>query len=137
MQMCRGSPTLFYSAIVAAHQHYSFLHKSPAASKSTDLMLLSYKTRAIKHVNEQLNSVDKEIPDELLAAVELLAWNGPHLGVGPPPKVQSPLSTAQWLCFKGTMAPQLEHVNALVLLVGMKGGLDKVTTLGISEVLAL
>jgi hypothetical protein len=100
------------------------------------LMRLSYKAQTIKLVNEMLNNLDKEVPDELLAAVLVLASQGPRVGASEKSRFKSPLATAQCLDHQGNMAFEPEHAKGMVALVRLKGGLHTIKMPGLAEVIA-
>ena len=100
-------------------------------------MRLSYKTKTIRLVNEMLNNLDKEVPDVLLAAVLVLASQGPRLDAGERSRFQSPLATAQCLDHQGNLTFEPEHAGGMVALVRLKGGLHNIKMLGIADVIGL
>lgn len=99
-------------------------------------MRLSYKTQTIKLVNEMLSNLDKEVPDELLAAVLVLASQGPRVYAGEVSRFKSPLATAQCLDHQGNLAFEPEHARGMVALVGLKGGLHNIQMRGLADIIA-
>jgi hypothetical protein len=136
MIAARTSPVCFYAFLYAISNHYDFVHPTHETSTSTSLMRLSYKTQTIKLVNDMLGNLDKEVPDELLASVLVLASQGPRVGAWEKSPFQSPLATAQCLDHQGNMAFEPEHAKGMVALVRLKGGLKNIKMLGIAEVIA-
>jgi hypothetical protein len=131
----RTSPLAFYSFVFAISNHYDYVHRE--ATSSTALMRLSYKTESIKLVNQMLSNLDKEVPDELLAAVLVLASQGPRINAGKVSRFQSPLATAQCLDHQGNLSFEPEHVRGMITLVQLKGGLHNIKMRGIADIIAL
>ena len=136
MIAARTSPVVFYAFLHAISNHYDFVRGTQDASNSTALMRLSYKTQTIKLVNEMLSNLDKEVPDELLAAVLVLASQGPCVGAGEVSRFKSPLASAQCLDHQGNLAFEPEHARGMVALVHLKGGLHNIKMRGIAEIIA-
>jgi hypothetical protein len=136
MMAARTSPVCFYGFLYAISNHYDYVNPTHEASSSTALMRLSYKTQTIKLVNAMLGNLDKEVPDELLAAVLVLASQGPRVGAWERSPFPSPLAKAQCLDHQGNMAFEPEHAKGLVALVRLKGGLKNIKMLGIAEIIS-
>lgn len=100
-------------------------------------MRLSYKTQTIKLVNEMLNNSDKGIPDELIAAVLVLATQDSRFESSEVSRFKSPLATAQCLDLQGRLSSEPEHTRGLVTLVRLKGGLQNIKMKRLSDVIAL
>jgi len=100
-------------------------------------MRLSYKTETIKLVNQMLSNLDKDVPDELLAAVLVLASQGPRINAGKVSRFQSPLATAQCLDHQGNLSFEPEHVRGMITLVQLKGGLHNIKMRGLADIIAL
>src|SRR3984957_21108015 len=123
----RTSSVAFYAFVFAISNHYDYVHRvredaSSTALSSTALIRLSYKTKTIKLVNQMLSNLDKEVPDELLAAVLVLASQGPRINAGKISRFQSPLATTQCLDHQGNLSFEPEHVRGMIALVHLKGG---------------
>jgi hypothetical protein len=131
----RTSPVAFYSFVFAISNHYDYVHRE--ATSSTTLMRLSYKTETIKLVNQMLSNLDKEVPDELLAAVLVLASQGPRINAGKVSRFQSPLATAQCLDHQGNLSFEPEHAKGMVTLVQLKGGLHNIKMRGLADIIVL
>ena len=131
----RTSAVTFYSFLYAISTHYDYVHHIHEAASSTALMRLSYKTETIKLVNQMMNNLDKEVPDELLAAVLVLASQGPRIDAGEVSRFQSPLATAQCLDHQGNLAFEPAHVRGMVALVQLKGGLPNIKMRGLADVI--
>jgi len=131
----RTSPVTFYSFLYAISTHYDYVHHIHEAASSTALMRLSYKTETIKLVNQMMNHLDKEVPDELLAAVLVLASQGPRIDAGEVSRFQSPLATAQCLDHQGNLAFEPAHTRGMVALVQLKGGLHNIKMLGLADII--
>src|SRR4051812_38242607 len=93
MIAARTSPVAFYSFLFAISNHYDHVHRLREAASATALMRLSYKPETIKLINKMLNNLGKEVPDELLAAVLVLASQGPRVDAGEVSRFHSPLAT--------------------------------------------
>jgi hypothetical protein len=136
MRAARSSPLAFYAFLYAISNHYDFVRGAYESSSATTLMRLSYKTQTIKLVNEMLSNLDKDVPDDLLAAVLVLASQGPRVGAVEKSPFESPLATAQCLDHQGNLAFEPEHARGLVALVRLKGGLQNMKMLGMDEIVA-
>jgi hypothetical protein len=99
------------------------------------LMRLSYKTKTIALVQEMLKNLDKKVPDELLAAVLILSFQGPPGHAGEQSRFQSPLAPVHCLDLLGSLAFQPEHAKGLVALVQLKGGLHNIQMRGLADVI--
>jgi hypothetical protein len=136
MIAARTSPVTFYAFLCAISTHYDYVHRIHEAASATALMRLSYKTETIKLVNQMMNNLDKEVPDELLAAVLVLASQGPRIGAGEVSRFQSPLATAQCLDHQGNLAFEPAHARGMAALVQLKGGLHNIKMRGIADIIA-
>jgi hypothetical protein len=133
----RTSPVAFYSFVFAISNHYDYVHRIREATSSTTLIRLSYKIETIKLVNQMLRNLDKEVPDELLAAVLVLASQGPRINAGKVSRFQSPLATAQCLDHQGNLAFEPEHARGMITLVQLKGGLHNIKMPGLADIIVL
>ena len=133
----RTSPVAFYSFLYAISNHYDYVHGIREAASPTARMRLSYKIETIKLVNQMMNNLDKKVPDELLAAVLVLASQGPRVDSREVSRFRSPLATAQCLDHQGNLAFELEHARGMVALVQLKGGLHSIKMRGLTDVLIL
>jgi dsRNA-specific ribonuclease len=133
----RTSPVAFYSFLYAISNHYDYVHHIHDAASSTALMRLSYKAETIKLVNQMMNNLNKEVPDVLLAAVLVLASQGPRVDSGEVSRFRSPLATAQCLDHQGNLAFELEHTRGMLALVQLKGGLHNIEMRGLADVIVL
>lgn len=137
MIAARTSPVAFYSFLCAISNHYDYVQHVREAASSTALIRLSYKAETIKLVNQMLSNLDKEVPDELLAAVLVLASQGRRIDAGEVSRFQSPLATAQCLDHQGNLAFEPAHGRGMVALVQLKGGLHNIKMRGLADVIVL
>ena len=133
----RTSPVAFYSFVFAISNHYDYVHRIREATSSTTLIRLSYKTETIKLVNQILSNLDKGVPDELLAAVLVLASQGPRVNAWKISRFQSPLATAQCLDHQGNLSFEPEHARGMIALVQLKGGLHNIKMRGLADIIVL
>ena len=137
MMSAMASPLLFYSFVYATSYHYDFVHDNHGTSSPTALLRLSYKTQVIKLVNNMLDNLSSGIPDELIASILVLAFQGPRVDSSESSRFQSPLATAQWINHHGSQMFEPEHAVALIQLVRLKGGLKEIRMPGIAETVAV
>jgi hypothetical protein len=137
-----NAPVAFYSFIFAAGLHHAYLRGWKGIPNSAYTLLLSYKTQAIKLINEALRRVDDEPSDSLLVSILILAAHGPRSrsldedGCEPvhPPSL---LAKAQNLDFYASLDFDRLHMDALRVLVSRRGGLAKIGLYSLAETIAL
>jgi hypothetical protein len=132
------SPMVFYALMYGAGDHQVYHRNGPSTAKSAALLRLSYKTQAIKLVNEQLQQCGRDSTDALLLSISVLAVYGSERNaktehVHP----QSPLATAQNLDFYGRKRFVPAHMQALYLVTQQTGGLESIKLYGLADTLAL
>lgn len=134
------APLAFYSFVFAAGLHHAYLRGWKGIPSSAFTLLLSYKTQAIKLINEALQRVDDEIPDHLLVSILILAAHGPRsrsLDDAEPVHPPSPLANAQHLQFYAALDFDRVHMDALRVLISRRGGLSEIKLYSLAETIAL
>nr|KAK5441078.1 hypothetical protein LTR18_006922 [Exophiala xenobiotica] len=106
--------------------------------KSAPVMRLHHKIEAIKLVNEQLRHLTGPPTDALIMSVAILAIHDSYDEIVHP-KIHptSPLATAQNLHVYGNMVNEEQHLQAIILLIMQKGGLESLELFGMADIMAL
>jgi hypothetical protein len=132
----------FYALIFGASDHRVYLRGPHSTADSAALLRLSYKTQAIKLINELINKrlhkCGRDSVDALLISVSVLAvYGGERDTAMKHAHPQSPLAKAQNLDFYGKKRFVPAHMQALYLLVRHTGGLESIKMYGLADTLAL
>lgn len=120
---------LLEATMVNAAVHLDNLHRREPSPIS-----LSHRGKTIRLVNEMLNSPETAACDSVIGAVTFMAWSG----VRGKPQILSVWNTNRdrdLQNFNGDQAETSIHMNALVLLVRMRGGLEHLGFGGILQML--
>jgi hypothetical protein len=135
-----AAPVAFYAFVFAAGLHHAYLHGWRTIPRSAFMLLVSYKTKAMGLIIEELRRLEDSPSDALLVSILILAAHGPIIGgaysnafVHP----ISPLAKTQNLDFYGNLDFSGAHMDALRLLVSRKGGLGRIQLYGLAETVAL
>jgi hypothetical protein len=132
----------FYALIFGASHHRVLLREPHSTADSAALLRLSYKTQAIKLINELINKhlrkCGRDSIDALLISICVLAVFGSERGAAMEhAHPQSPLAKVQNLDFYGKTRFVPMHMQALYLLVRQTGGLESIEMYGLADALAL
>ncbi len=131
-------PVAFHAFTYATTLHLLCVHRGRELVKSAPLMRLHHKVEAIKLVNEQLRNLTGPPTDALIMSVAILAIHGAYDEiVYPEIHPTSPLATAQNLHVYGNMVNEEEHLQAIILLIMQKGGLESIELFGMADTMAL
>jgi hypothetical protein len=77
MQCCLANPVAFYALAYASGQHMAHVRNTRNDRSPFNLLLLSYKTQAVRLINEALTKLDgNPIPDAVLIAILSLGAHG-------------------------------------------------------------
>lgn len=130
-------PLAFYCFVHAASLHRSYLHSDRGGPEAL-LLRLSYRTKAIRLLQESLRKGDP-LTDDLIVSVASLAAHCPTTS-GEFTRVQqiskSPLATAQSLDFHGSVSLSEAHSKALQRLMAQRGGVTTVRMTGLPAAIA-
>jgi len=131
-------PVAFHAFTYATTLHLLCVHRGRELVKSAPLMRLHHKVEAIKLVNEQLRNLTGPPTDALIMSVAILAIHGSYDEfVYPEIHPTSPLATAQNLHVYGNMVNEEQHLQAIILLIMQKGGLESLELFGMADTMAL
>jgi hypothetical protein len=148
MMCALENPVAFYALAFAASQHHNYLLKGNDPHTGGHLIRLSYKTSAIKLINEQINFLDgRPIPDHLLIAILSMGAHG-HKPLESSDAKQSaymdkvrgpksPLASAQMIDFYGHMDQETAHMSALRTLLAHNKGIAGIKLPGLAGALEL
>ncbi|KAK5276830.1 hypothetical protein LTR40_011139, partial [Exophiala xenobiotica] len=131
-------PVVFHAFIYATTLHLLCVHRGREIVKSAPVMRLHHKIEAIKLVNEQLRHLTGPPTDALIMSVAILAIHDSYDEIVHP-KIHptSPLATAQNLHVYGNMVNEEQHLQAIILLIMQKGGLESLELFGMADIMAL
>jgi hypothetical protein len=132
----------FYALMFGASDQRAYLRGPHSTADSAALLRLSYKTQAMKLINELINKrlhkCGRDSIDALLISVSALAVHGSERDTGmEQAHPQSPLAKVQNLNFYGKRRFVPVHMQALYLLVRQTGGLESIKMYGLADTLAL
>jgi hypothetical protein len=140
LALMRQFPENFYAYLYCASLHRSFVQGGLLALRSQVLLHLSFKIKAIVHLNRRLQKLAGPAPDSLISTILTLGMHEPLPGSPSLPDMsypESPLAKAQTLDLVGSMTVVPAHMQALYMLVEQRGGIRSITTFGIAETIAL
>jgi hypothetical protein len=97
---------------------------------------LAHKLVVMREINESLSDPDVALRDEVILAIFILASHEVvNVPVGKESPFISPLRSAQWLNVYSTIMYVPEHVQAVIELVALRGGLENIRMYGLAEVI--
>lgn len=135
--ICYAISLAFYCFISAASLHRTYLRNDGGGAQAL-LLRLSYRTQAVRLLQEALNR-GGPLTDDLLVSVASLAAHCPTT-TGEFTRGQtiskSPLATAQSLDFHGSVSLGTEHSKALQRLITQRGGIGTVRMTGLAQAIA-
>lgn len=128
-------PLVFHALVFAGSIHLDFLRTSRIFPNSPQA--LSHKLVVIQKLKEIMNDPGKAQRDEVILAILVLSS---HESTDPS-RVRSnpfvsPLKNAQWLNIYGNIAYVPEHMKAVLDLITIRGGLEKLELHGLAETIA-
>ncbi|ETN42637.1 uncharacterized protein HMPREF1541_01794 [Cyphellophora europaea CBS 101466] len=154
LQCLLNHPVAFYALVYGSSQHLKFLHNGREVVPRAALLRLSYKTEAVKLINQALRDLHgRPIPDPVLIAILSLGAHGnesnhsaaddeasgnstssPQTRTTAPP---NPLATAQLLNFYGALTQETAHMSALRTLLQHNNGTESITLPGLASAISL
>jgi len=128
-------PLLFHALAFAGSIHLDYLRSSKIYPNKP--LSLSHKLVVIQKVNECLSDPNVASRDEVILAILILASHeAMNMSAGKQNPFNSPLKTAQWLNIYSTITYVPEHMEAVLRLVTLRGGLENIKMFGLAEVIA-
>lgn len=102
-------------------------------------LLGSCYIRTISMINRELSTPSRALGDAVIWAVLCLAHNLSDDAVVPLQNTPftAPMSRLQWLEVYGSLRPSLVHVEGLIQMVNLRGGLDQIELPGLAAVISL
>jgi len=146
LKAIQQAPLAFYAYMVGTAENYELLSGASSRTKGFSQLCLSYRIEMIKLVNEELQSMSGPPSDNLLGAIVVLAANYvlfagqvkiTSLEDAHASRFRSPLRTAQFIHIYTSRPFRSPHSEALVRLVGMKGGCSKIQLPGVASTVEL
>ncbi|KAK4939685.1 hypothetical protein LTR10_020075 [Elasticomyces elasticus] len=133
------SQAAFYTIVFAGAAHNAFAHTGMEITRENKILRLTYKTHAIKALNNEISSLKGHVSDELLLSMVMLGAHGSGDTLGPRPNrtYDSSLLTAQNFHFYGHMNWETAHLDAVKHMVQQRGGLHTVRLDYLSNLIAL
>lgn len=108
-------------------------------TRENKILRLTYKTHAIKALNQEISSLQGHVSDELLFSMVMLGAHGSGDTLAPRPSQtsDSSLLTAQNFHYYGHMQRETAHLDAVRHMVQQRGGLHTVRLDYLSNLIAL
>jgi hypothetical protein len=134
MSLMTSNLALFYAIVFAELTHTRVQRGVPRGSA----LELEIGTRAIQHISHEMRDPNRAVLDSNIWTVVILGYSEKEapLRVGTQYPRQSFLRELQSLHVYCKMEIVLEHVFGLVKLVELLGGLQKIKTPGMAEVIS-
>lgn len=128
-------PLLFHAMVFAGSIHLDFLRFSQIYPDKP--LSLSHKLVVIQKVNECISDPNVASRDEVILAILILASHEVmKRSTGKENPSNSPLKNAQWLNIYSTITYVPEHMEAVLNLVTLRGGLENIKMFGLAEIIA-
>jgi hypothetical protein len=128
-------PMVFHALVFAGSIHLDFLRTSKIFPNSPQA--LSHKLKVIQKLREIMNDPEEAHRDEVILAILVLSSHEAMIPIKPGGNpFNSPLKSAQWLNIYGNIIYVPEHMKAVLDLINMRGGLDRLELHGLAEVIA-
>lgn len=138
LQCAMQHPVAYHAFIYGATLHLLSIYNGRELTKSAPIMRLSHKIQTIKLVNEQLRNLDGPASDALIMAVVIMSIHGSRDDtVYPKVHPRSPLANSQYLHVYGNMVNDEQHIQATLMLINQKGGLESIEVFGMADTMAL
>jgi hypothetical protein len=129
-----------------AHRKLIYALEGQEASSNEDSTRLYYKLQAIRCVNAALlclqdPNFDESKVERIICSITALSSHEVEgLMIGPPLRRASPfrlpLADAAWISAYGALKRSPDHLKGMSALVTRRGGLEKIVTGGLAEVLS-
>jgi len=128
-------PLVFHALVFAGSIHLDFLRSSKIFPNSP--RALSHKLIVIQNLKEIMNDPDKAHRDEVILAILILSSHETEdSSQARRNPFDSPLKSAQWLNIYGNIQYVPEHMQAVLNIINMRGGLEKLELHGLAETIA-
>jgi hypothetical protein len=134
------STTSMYAVVFAGATHYALLHGSRDVPEENAMLRLNYKTRALRQISHEIETMGSNIPNKTLYTMLGLAAYGKSVEkLHPLPYKKNPsvLANAHDLEFYSTLPVEWAHLQALFHLLKERGGLPSITRPGFALVISL
>ncbi|KIW09787.1 hypothetical protein PV08_11887 [Exophiala spinifera] len=133
------SPAVFYTIVFAGATHNAFAHTGMQITRENQVLRLTYKTHAIRALNQEISRTQKSVSDELLLCMVTLGFHGSGETLMPRAQAanDSPLLVAQNFHFYGHMDWETAHLNAVKTMIKQRGGFHTIEQEFLSNVIAL
>lgn len=137
MNLAIDSPLLFHTLIFAGATHKAF-HQSPTVdNRKSQVLRLTCKGKALQALREALSSPETMCSDEVIFAMVLLASHGSGEKVtAAQHRERRPLAAAQDAQFYASMEYEWSHMNGLLDVIRVKGGLQEISVPGLAFAMA-
>ena len=126
------SPILFHALVFAGSIHLDFLRTSNIYPNSPQA--LSHKVVVIQKLREIMSNPEQARRDEVILAILVLSshesMDSSQVGRNP---FNSPLKKVQWLNVYGNITYVPEHMKAVMELLSIRGGIEKLELHGLAE----
>ena len=132
-----NSPLCFYTLVFSGSSHNAFYQYEGPPTNSDALFRLTYKTKAIKMLREEIERSDGHVSDEILLCMILLASQANSEKRAQPEHTSNyPLSTEQDAQHPLTNEWEWSHMMALRRLITQRGGLHTIKIYGLAFAIA-
>ncbi|KAJ5180894.1 Protein of unknown function DUF3468 [Penicillium capsulatum] len=137
--LARSDPALFTSFMFASlcHRRMQWLNGSitkDSFDRELDQALELCEMESISLINEAVHDPSRAISDAVLLSVICMAHHRATGNSGGGPlrtPFNPPLRRLQWVDVYGCLRPNMVHVQGLLQLINLRGGLKNITTLGL------
>jgi hypothetical protein len=129
---CQKIPLLFYAFILSSSIHHDIVRWSKFTANSPTV--LSYKLTIFRLLGEIMKKADDAARDEVILTILTLSSHEvmPLLEKKRNP-FTSPLKDLQFLNIYGSSVFVPEHMKAVLDLIALKGGIEKIQLAGLAE----
>lgn len=123
-------PATSYTVIYAGATHNAFNYKQSSCPRFNEVLRLTYREKAIKHLKDEIAASKGIVRDEVFLSIIALSAHG-YGEIPQDPGLHkswtaSCLGEAHNVDYYGAMDTAWEHLNALRILVARRGGLGNI-----------
>jgi hypothetical protein len=137
MDMAMNSSLCFSTLIYAGATHKAFYQSTVVDQSKSAVLRLSTKLEIIRGLQASVQSAQTALTDETVFAMLILAILGKGEGVtGVVKREQRPLAAGQDADFYASMDYEWKHMDALMEIVKLKGGLGTIRLPGLAFAIA-
>jgi hypothetical protein len=138
-------PALFYASCYTAfcYQHaFEWMTGSVSGDGNRDQHYAQLcLAESVQHLRQSVSNANKKVSDAMLLTVLLLGthtWELSPRAIGKRPRTlfRAPLDTMQWVDLHSAFVPDGCHLAALMELLRLRGGVDKVSLPGFSALIS-